>query len=62
VGVAEAQRGRDIGIALVAYASEILKSRGVGNSVIDWTNLDSFYGRVGYQIWREYWVSFRGLG
>jgi len=61
VGVAASERGRGIGLALVAQASELLKSRGVGHSHIDWTGLISFYGRLGYAPWREYHTSEREL-
>ncbi len=54
VGVAQSERGRGIGVALVAYGSEILKARGVGNCHIGWTSLADFYGKVGYKVWREY--------
>lgn len=61
VGVAESERGRGIGIALVARASEILRSRGVGNCYIDWLVLTEFYGKLGYKVWREYRTSWRSL-
>lgn len=61
VGVASAQRGRGIGTALVARASEILKERGVGPSLIDWTSLVDFYGRLGYSKWCNYLMSWRDL-
>jgi GNAT superfamily N-acetyltransferase len=54
VGVAESERGRGIGLALVAWGSEILKQRGVGVSLIDWTGLVAFYGKAGYKPWRWY--------
>ncbi|MBN8635293.1 MAG: GNAT family N-acetyltransferase [Anaerolineae bacterium] len=54
VGVDEAYRERGIGLALVAYASEIQRDRGVGQCVIGWTDLLSFYGRLGYQVWQGY--------
>jgi len=54
VGVAESERGRGIGLALVAWGSEILKQRGAGNVMIDWTGLVDFYGKVGYMPWRWY--------
>ncbi|GCE26895.1 GNAT family acetyltransferase [Dictyobacter alpinus] len=54
VGVAESERGRGIGIALVAGASELLKERGVGNCFIDWVELTDFYAKVGYEKWRAY--------
>lgn len=54
VGVAESERGRNIGLALVAWGSDILRQRGVGNALIDWTGLVAFYGKAGYQPWRWY--------
>jgi predicted N-acetyltransferase YhbS len=61
VGVAASERGRGIGLALVARASELLQARGVGHSHIDWTGLISFYGRLGYTPWREYYLGEREL-
>ncbi|EFH85986.1 GNAT family N-acetyltransferase [Ktedonobacter racemifer] len=61
VGVAVSERGRGIGIALVAYASEILKQRGVRNCYIDWLVLTDFYGKLGYENWRTYQPSWREL-
>lgn len=54
VGVDDAYRERGIGLTLVAVASEILKARGAGPCAIGWTNLLSFYGRLGYESWRSY--------
>lgn len=57
VGVAEAERGRGVGLALVAYGSALLRERRVGNCYIDWVVLTDFYAKLGYQIWREYAMS-----
>jgi len=54
VGVAASERGRGIGIALVARASELLKERGVRNCYIDWVVLTDFYAKLGYTTWRDY--------
>lgn len=54
VGVAENQRGRGIGIGIVAYANKVLKRRGVRKSYVDWVELVDFYEKVGYKIWRGY--------
>lgn len=54
VGVAEEERGRGIGIGLVAYANETLRKRGVKLSYVDWVELTDFYSRTGYQKWRSY--------
>ena len=57
VGVAESHREQGIGLALVARASEILQERGVRQCVIGWTDLLSFYGRLGYRVWRSYLIA-----
>jgi beta-N-acetylhexosaminidase len=62
VGVAESERGRGIGLGLVARASELLKEQGVRNCYIDWVELTDFYGKVGYTKWREYSLSWREAG
>ncbi|OAC99895.1 glycoside hydrolase family 3 protein [Mucor lusitanicus CBS 277.49] len=54
VGVATEERGRGIGIGLVAYANQTLKERGVNLSYVDWVELIDFYSRTGYQKWRSY--------
>ncbi|GHO42350.1 GNAT family N-acetyltransferase [Ktedonospora formicarum] len=59
VGVAASERGRGIGIGIVAYACEILKQRGVRNCYIDWLVLTEFYGKLGYKIWRTYYPIWR---
>lgn len=54
VGIADAVRGRGVGLALVVRASEILRERGVEHCYIDWVVLTDFYAKLGYQIWRGY--------
>ncbi len=61
VGVAAEERGRGIGIGMVAVGSEVLRERGVGNCHIDWTSIVDFYGKLGYTVWRRYWMSTRVL-
>ena len=61
VGVAASERGRGIGIGMVAVSSDVLRARGVGNCHIDWTSIVDFYGKLGYTVWREYWMSTRTL-
>jgi len=61
VGVAAAEQGRGIGIALVARASDLLKERGVGVCVIDWVEKTDFYARLGYTKWRAYHPEWRDL-
>jgi beta-N-acetylhexosaminidase len=59
VGVADEQRGRGIGLGIVAYANEILKQRGVKKSYVDWVDAVGFYKRTGYSVWRGYYMSWR---
>nr|AGC24356.1 N-acetyl-beta-D glucosaminidase [Rhizomucor miehei]4ZM6_A Chain A, N-acetyl-beta-D glucosaminidase [Rhizomucor miehei CAU432]4ZM6_B Chain B, N-acetyl-beta-D glucosaminidase [Rhizomucor miehei CAU432] len=54
VGVAQEERGRGIGIGIVAHANWLLKQRGVTKSYVDWVELLDFYSRVGYKTWRSY--------
>ncbi len=61
VGVAAAEQGKGIGLALVARGSEILRERGVDNCHIGWTHLLDFYGKLGYTRWQSYSMSWRNL-
>lgn len=54
IGVSRAHRGRGLGLALLCAALEHQRRRGVRRMVIDWTTLESFYGRVGFSPWRRY--------
>ncbi|HVT13042.1 MAG TPA: GNAT family N-acetyltransferase [Fimbriimonadaceae bacterium] len=54
IGVAESERGRGLGHSVLGMALSNLKSRGVRNCIIDWTTLEEFYGRHGFQISRRY--------
>jgi len=62
VGIAEAERGRGVGLALVARASEILKERGVEICYVHWVVLTDFYGKLGYIVWRGYEMCVPGGG
>jgi GNAT superfamily N-acetyltransferase len=61
VGVAESAQGRGVGSALVARASELLRDAGARACLIDWVVRPDFYGRVGYEPWREYLMAAREL-
>ncbi|HEX7736103.1 MAG TPA: GNAT family N-acetyltransferase [Ktedonobacteraceae bacterium] len=61
VGVAEAEHGRGIGIALVARASDLLRARGIRNCYIDWVVITDFYAKLGYKKWRALQMSERTL-
>ncbi len=54
VGVDDAYQERGIGVAMTARASEILKAKGVRQCHVGWTDLLTFYGRLGYTVWRTF--------
>jgi GNAT superfamily N-acetyltransferase len=54
IGIAKSERGRGLGDALLGSALNSLKNRGVGRCIIDWTVLESFYGKHGFEITRTY--------
>jgi beta-N-acetylhexosaminidase len=61
VGVAKAERGKGIGLGLVARGSEIVRERGGRNCHIHWTAVPGFYERLGYRIWHSFAMSQRDL-
>lgn len=61
VGVAGSQEGRGVGSAMVAAASEVLRTRGAGTCHIGWAVRIGFYSRVGYTPWRQYSMRNRTL-
>ncbi len=54
LGVSDSVRGLKLGLALVAAGVDYLRSRGVTDCAIDWTTLVEFYGRLGFQPWKQY--------
>ena len=54
LGVAENMRSRGIGLALAARGTEIMQEKGLTKVYLGWTELTDWYGRLGYQIWREF--------
>lgn len=54
IGVAAAERKRGIGHGVLGSALMNLKNRGVQACIIDWTTLDDFYGRHGFEVTRRY--------
>lgn len=61
VGIARKAHRQGLGSAMVAYANDILKARGVGNCFISWTFRPNFYRQVGYKLWKSYHMSGRTL-
>ncbi len=62
IGVGQAYRGRQLGLALLRYSVCSLRRRGVEDMAIDWTVLTSFYGQLGFSIWKQYWLGSKGFG
>lgn len=54
IGVGSALRGRGYGGALLDAGLRELRARGVDGCVIDWTGLLDFYGKFGFQPYRQY--------
>ncbi|MCW5933254.1 MAG: GNAT family N-acetyltransferase [Fimbriimonadia bacterium] len=61
IGVAEEVRKLGLGFALLCYAVDHLRQRGVNPMGIDWTGLVEFYGKIGFQVWRTYRYASRAL-
>jgi GNAT superfamily N-acetyltransferase len=57
VGVAESRRNLGLGTALVARACELLRDRGVEVAVLRWLYRVSFYRRLGFTVWKRYFMS-----
>jgi len=62
IGVAQDLRGKGLGHGVLGAALLHLKGLGVRKCIIDWTTLDDFYGRHGFEVTRVYRASSLGLG
>jgi GNAT superfamily N-acetyltransferase len=54
MGVAGALRGQGLGLALLVAAMHKLKSRGGTRMGIDWTGVQAFYQKAGFEVVRRY--------
>jgi len=54
MGLAVDLRGRGLGLALLDRAVRRLADLGIEEMVVDWTDLVTFYGRLGFSPWRQY--------
>ncbi|MEZ4619377.1 MAG: GNAT family N-acetyltransferase [Caldilineaceae bacterium] len=54
IGVSANARGRGYGAALMDAGLRRLHNNGINGCVIDWTTLLEFYGKFGFQPYREY--------
>lgn len=54
IGVIPAERGKGLGLTLLAGALERLRDLGTRNTVVDWTSLLGFYRRLEFLPWIRY--------
>lgn len=58
IGVSERVRGQGMGLFLLDAGLRRLRDNGVNGCIIDWTDLLTFYGKVGftpYHMWTVFW-------
>lgn len=61
VGVLPSMRGKHIGINLVAFATEQLRQRGCTEAFIEYTSLESWYSRAGYEEYLWFWLGEKNI-
>lgn len=61
LGVGRDARGKGYGAAVVDGAARYLRDEGIRGCVIDWTSLVDFYGKYGFEPYREYYILFKTL-
>lgn len=62
LGVAPSVRGGGLGLAFVRAAAAHARERGAEELIIDWTDLEAFYGRLGARVLRTYQAAEGALG
>lgn len=61
IGAARSARGQGFGSAILDAGLRRLRDNGVNGCVIDWTSLLDFYGKFGFQPYRQYIRLAKGL-
>ncbi|SOC37092.1 GNAT family N-acetyltransferase [Ureibacillus acetophenoni] len=61
LGIDRTIRGKHFGLDLVKAAVNELMKRGMHFIVIDWTQLETFYGKLGFTKWKEYQTMSKGV-
>ncbi|WP_243700544.1 GNAT family N-acetyltransferase [Caldanaerobacter subterraneus] len=56
LGIAQKERGKGLGIAIVQAGIYFLYQRKIKDVVIDWTDLENFYRKLGWEAWKQYFV------
>ncbi|HWP68625.1 MAG TPA: GNAT family N-acetyltransferase, partial [Rectinemataceae bacterium] len=54
IGIEASSRRQGLGMSLLRRSLAELKLRGARKTVIDWTDLDGFYAKVGFIPWKRY--------
>ncbi|WP_066315597.1 GNAT family N-acetyltransferase [Bacillus sp. FJAT-29814] len=61
LGIDRAQRKNGYGLSIVEAAVSFLRERKIERIVIDWTGLTEFYGRLGFNVWKQYEQYYKNL-
>jgi GNAT superfamily N-acetyltransferase len=61
MGVSSALRGQGLGFGLLVAAMHKLKARGGTRMGIDWTGVQGFYQKAGFEVVRRYRYAFKTL-
>lgn len=56
VGVVPEERNRGVGLGMVAFASGYMKSEGCTEIFVNYTSLDGWYSRLGFEDYIWYWM------
>ena len=56
LGVAEKWQGKSIGLAMKSWGTERIKEKGIKYVWISWTYAIDFYKKLGFEVWREYFM------
>jgi len=61
VGIAQAWRGKGLGIAMCEAAGQAVRDQGAEFCFIDWTTIVDFYARAGARVWRRFTMMGKDL-
>lgn len=61
VGIIPSERNKNIGINMIACACEIFRKSGCTDVFINYTCLDEFYARAGFEDYLWYWMGEKDL-
>lgn len=61
IGVIPSERNRGIGLGMVAFALEYMKSEGCTEIFINYTSLDTWYSKIGFEEYLWYWMGEKNI-